>query len=130
MTPEEAKTIADYFSTVFVDDQIDGRAAGLEQADARRGQQRFGDLGCVGCHQVDTHGGYVGPDLSKTGKRLKPGWVVTWLSDPERQKPGTIDPNYGLSATDIRDLTAYLMSLGAAPAPGAGHAAAKDGGTR
>jgi cytochrome c2 len=130
MTPEEAKTIADYFSTVLVDDQIDGRAAGLEQADARRGQQRFGDLGCVGCHQVDTHGGYVGPDLSKTGKRLKPGWVVTWLSDPERQKPGTIDPNYGLSATDIRDLTAYLMSLGAAPAPGAGHAAAKDGGTR
>jgi cytochrome c1 len=44
---------------------------------------------------------------------------VTWLSDPERQKPGTIDPNYGLSATDIRDLTAYLMSLAAAW-PGAG----------
>ena len=127
MLPEEAKTIADYFSTVFVDDAIDGRFAGLEQADARRGQQRFGELGCAGCHQVGLSGGYVGPDLSNTGKRLKAGWVATWLSDPQRQKPGTVDPNYGLSAPDIRDLTAYIMSLGVGPAPAAGPAASKNG---
>lgn len=130
MLPDEAKTLADYFSTVFVNDKIDARAADLEQADPRRGQQRFAELGCVGCHQVGMNGGYVGPDLSNTGTRLKPGWVGTWLSDPQKQKPGTMDPNYGLSAVDIRDLAAYLMSLGVGPAPVPGHAAATSGGTR
>ena len=130
MTPEEAKTITDYVSTVFIDDDIDGRAGAAARGDARRGQERFRELGCVGCHQVGLNGGYVGPDLSKTGKRLEAGWVATWLANPQRQKPGTIDPNYGLSAPDVDDLTAYLMSLGAAPVRAGGGAVAKDGGTK
>jgi mono/diheme cytochrome c family protein len=119
MTPEESRTIADYLSTVFVDDSIDRLDADVGEADVSRGQERFRELGCVGCHQVGLKGGYVGPDLSNTGRRLKAGWIATWLSNPQRQKPGTMDPNYGLSAPDIRALTAYLMSLGATPAKGA-----------
>ena len=121
MTPDEARVIADYVSTVFVDDAIDRRDTRFDAADVRRGQDRFGELGCVGCHQVGLKGGYVGPDLSNTGKRLTAGWVATWLSNPQLQKPGTLDPNYGLSAPDVRVLTAYLMSLqAAAPKTGAG----------
>ena len=118
MTQDEAKTIADYFSTVFVDGAIDRREVDGQQADVRRGEVRFRELGCVGCHQVGLKGGYVGPDLSNTGKRLEAGWVATWLANPQRQKPDTIDPNYGLSAPDVRDLTAYLMSLGGTPGRG------------
>ena len=121
MTPDEATTIADYASTVFVDDAIDRRDASVDAADVRRGQDRFGELGCVGCHQVGLKGGYVGPDLSNTGKRLRAGWVATWLSNPQRQKPGTLDPNYGLSEADVRALTAYLMSL-QSPVPKTGAA--------
>jgi mono/diheme cytochrome c family protein len=111
MTPDEARTIANYVSTVFVDDAIDRRDTRFDAAEVRRGQDRFRELGCIGCHQVGLKGGYVGPDLSNTGKRLRAGWVATWLSNPQQQKPGTLDPNYGVSASDVRALTAYLMSL-------------------
>jgi cytochrome c2 len=121
MTPDEARTIADYASTVFVDDAVDRLDTRFDAEDVRRGQERFGQLGCAACHQVGLKGGYVGPDLSNTGKRLTAGWVATWLSNPQRQKPGTLDPNYGLPSPDIRSLTAYLMSLQtAAPKTGAG----------
>ncbi len=129
MTPEESKTIADYFSTVFVDDSIDQLDVRYDEADVRRGQDRFRELGCVGCHQVGLKGGYVGPDLSNTGRRLRPGWIATWLANPQRQKPGTMDPNYGLSAPDIRFLTAYLMSLVQAP-PKGGSATSSTGNSR
>jgi len=130
MTPEEARTIADYASTVFVDDTIDRLDVRVDAAEARRGQDRFRELGCVGCHQVGLKGGYVGPDLSNTGRRLKAGWIATWLTDPQRQKPDTIQPNYGLSAPDVRALTAYLMSLGAVPATTGSRADAKPGSPR
>jgi cytochrome c2 len=112
MLPDEATTIADYMSTVLLDDGIDRYATGFTPAEARRGQELYGQLGCVSCHQIGTTGGYVGPELSNTGKRLRPGWVAAWLTNPQRYKPGTLQPDYGLSATDARALTAYLGSLG------------------
>ncbi len=113
MLPEEARTIADYASLVFLDDALDAYDARFTLADERRGQQLYAQLGCVGCHQIDTHGGYVGPDLSNSGTRLKPGWVAAWLKSPARYKPGTLQPDYGLSDADVRALTAYISSLGA-----------------
>lgn len=115
MTPEEARTIADYASTVFVDDDLDRYDARFTAEEARRGKERFDQLGCVGCHQVGTEGGYVGPDLSKTGTRLKPGWIAAWLVSPQRFKPDTLQPDFGLTPADARALTAYLSQLGAGP---------------
>jgi mono/diheme cytochrome c family protein len=113
MLPEEARTIADYASLAFLDDALDAYDARFTAADVQRGQALYSQLGCVGCHQVDTHGGYVGPDLSRSGRRLKPGWVAAWLKSPERYKPGTLQPDYGLSDADVRALTGYIGSLGA-----------------
>jgi cytochrome c2/cytochrome c5 len=123
MLPEEAKTIADYAGEVFRDDELDRYDARFTPAEARRGEQLYRQLGCVGCHQLDTVGGYVGPDLSNTGKRLRPGWTSSWLLAPERFKPGTLQPDYGLSALDARALTAYLSGLGAGRAAVAAGAA-------
>jgi len=70
---------------------------------------------------MGTVGGYVGPELSHTGDRLKPGWIAAWLTNPNKYKPGTLQPDYGLSSADARALTAYLSSLGhetRAPRPG------------
>ncbi len=114
MLPEEATAIADYASTVFLDDSLDRYDSRFTAAEVRRGQDLFGSLGCIGCHQIGTTGGYVGPDLSNTGKRLKPGWIAAWLTDPQRAKPGTIQPNYGLSQADVRALTAFLAQIGTA----------------
>ena len=110
MTPEEAQTIADYLANVFVDDSLE-RPFTPDADAARRGEQLFQTLGCRGCHIVGGKGGYVGPDLSDSGRRLKPGWIDAWLSDPNRWKPGTLQPNYGLKPEEARSLTAYLMTL-------------------
>ena len=117
MLPEEAKTIADYMSTVLLDDAIDKFDASATPADVRRGQQLYGQLGCAACHQIGPSGGYVGPELSNTGSRLRPGWIAAWLLAPQRYKPGTLQPDYGLTAADARALTAYLSSLETAHQP-------------
>ena len=112
MLPDEAKTIADYLSTVFLDDRVEQYDTNFTSAEARRGQELYGQLGCQACHQLGTKGGYVGPELSTTGARLKPGWIAAWLLTPQTYKPGTLQPDYSLSSADARALTAYLNSLG------------------
>ena len=52
-----------------------------------------------------------GPDLNGSGTRLKPGWTVAWLLDPERWKPGTLQPDHGLTREEAEALTAYTLSL-------------------
>jgi cytochrome c2 len=115
MLPEEARTIADYAATTFLDDEMDRYDGRFTTADVNRGETLYRQLGCVGCHQLDLQGGYVGPDLSNTGRRLRPGWIAAWLATPTRYKPGTLQPDYGLSGADARALTAYLSSLGVGP---------------
>jgi mono/diheme cytochrome c family protein len=112
MLPQEARTFADYAASVFVDDGLDRYDVRFTPAEVARGEQLYRQLGCVGCHQLALRGGYVGPDLSNTGKRLRPGWTAAWLLAPGREKPGTLQPDYGLSPTDARALTAYLSGLG------------------
>ena len=116
MLPAEATTIANYLSTVFLDDGFERYDTRFTAAEARRGQELYQQLGCRACHQLGTTGGYVGPELSTTGARLKPGWIAAWLSTPQAYKPGTLQPDYGLSSADARALTAYLSSPGASSA--------------
>jgi len=110
MLPEEASVIADYAAATFLDDDLDRYDSRFTLGEARGGEQLYRQLGCVGCHQLNMQGGYVGPDLSNTGKRLRPGWTAAWLTAPQRHKPGTLQPDYGLSPADARALTAYLSS--------------------
>jgi cytochrome c2 len=112
MLPGEARLIADYFSSVFLDDSLDQYDTRFAAADARRGEELYGQLGCRACHQIGTTGGYVGPELSSAGVRLKPGWIAAWLSTPRKYKPDTLQPDYGLSSGDSRALTAYVSGLG------------------
>lgn len=115
MTPVEAATLADYFSTVMVDDFLEAAVAESPER-ARQGEQLFERLGCRGCHIVHGQGGYVGPDLSDSGRRLKAGWTLAWLLAPQKWKPGTLQPDYGLTPDDAQALTAYVMSLTVAKA--------------
>ena len=122
MLPSEAKIVTDYFETVFLDDDLEQYDANFTAAERRHGSELYTQLGCQACHQLGTVGGYVGPELSGTGARLKPGWIAAWLTTPEKYKPGTLQPDYGLDAADARALTAYLGSLGTGAAAGGGHA--------
>jgi len=58
-----------------------------------------------------------GPDLSNIGKRLPSmTWNIEHLKDPRSVKPLSIMPSYRyLSDKDVKDLSAFLVSLGNDP---------------
>jgi mono/diheme cytochrome c family protein len=110
IAPAEARVLADYLSSVMVEDALHATVP-TDAATVVRGQELFDRHGCVGCHIVGDRGGFVGPDLNGSGARLQPGWTVAWLLDPERWKPGTLQPDHGLTRDEAEALTAYTLSL-------------------
>ncbi len=108
----EADTIAAFADAVFRDDSLDRYDDRFTPDEMKHGAELWGRIGCGACHQVAGQGGYVGPDLSNAGRRLKPGWTSAWLASPGKYKPGTLQPDYGMSPADLRALTAYVSSLG------------------
>jgi mono/diheme cytochrome c family protein len=110
IAPGEARVLADYLSSVMVEDALHATVPN-DAATVARGRELFDRHGCVGCHIVGDRGGFVGPDLNGSGARLQPGWTVAWLLDPERWKPGTVQPDHGLTREEAEALTAYTLSL-------------------
>ena len=119
VAPEEARALAGHLETVMRDDSLETVVPG-DSATVARGKELFDRHGCIACHIVGDKGGYVGPDLNGSGARLKPGWTVAWLLDPERWKPGTLEPDHGLTRPDAEALTAYVLSLPPRKARGSG----------
>jgi mono/diheme cytochrome c family protein len=89
-----------------------------DAATVARGKELFLRHACAACHIAGEQGGYVGPELNGSADRLKPGWTVAWLLEPERWKPGTLEPDRGLSRPDAEALAAYVLSLPARKAKG------------
>jgi mono/diheme cytochrome c family protein len=123
---DEATQIADAFESFYLDSRIPqdpfaGRPT--SDADPGEGQRLYVGLGCRACHIVGASGGYYGPPLTDSGKRLKSGWVYAWLKGPQRWRADVRCPNYGLTDTDALRLAAYLSTLRSAPAPTAAGAA-------
>ena len=58
----------------------------------------------------------MGPSLSNAGNWLTPAWIEAWLRDPQALVPGTIEPRRSYTENEIRDLTAYLLTLKLIPA--------------
>ncbi len=54
------------------------------------------------------------------GLRLTPGWTKAWLLAPQRWKPGTLEPERGLTEAQAAELAAYLMTLRKPPTTTAG----------
>jgi len=119
VAPEEARVLAGHLSTVMVDDALEAEVPS-DAATVARGRQLFERSGCVACHIAGEKGGYVGPELNGSAARLKPGWTVAWLMTPQKWKPGTLEPDCGLSRADAEALAAYVLSLPARKAKGAG----------
>jgi mono/diheme cytochrome c family protein len=110
ITPDEARVLAEHLSSVFRDDALEA-AVPSGASELARGKTLYEDLGCRGCHIIGGQGGYVGPDLSAAGSRLRPGWVVAFLLDPERWKRATLQPDYALARDEAEALAAYVTSL-------------------
>ncbi|HHT9139544.1 MAG TPA: c-type cytochrome [Candidatus Tripitaka californicus] len=112
MEPEEPKFITEFFKAVSLDNSISPTlGSSLTAEEAQRGKGLFVKKGCRACHIVEGKGGFVGAALDKVGDRLTAGWTYAFLKDPQRYKPWVIQPDYGLTDQETRELTAYLMTL-------------------
>jgi mono/diheme cytochrome c family protein len=116
LTDAEANELTDYIMTVYQNPTVDRDSmplSGYSQGEIELGRQLFyGKYSCQGCHIIDTKTdkGYIGPTLTHVGSRLTAAWIDAWMKNPQALRPGTMEPNRGMSDEDARALTAFLIS--------------------
>jgi cytochrome c2 len=121
ITPDEASALTNYLTTVFIVDGLEKEPI-IHSGAASRGREQYRTLGCRGCHAIEDGGGYVGPDLNGVGLRLRAGWLVSWLRDPQKWKPGVLMTGYDISDGQTVELAAYLLGFRRSPTAFAGGA--------
>jgi mono/diheme cytochrome c family protein len=115
LSDHEVGVLADGITSSWRDAEMDSAGdfpTGPQEIEA--GHRLFDTRGCIGCHQIGAQGGYVGPGFTAgtpIGRKLRPGWIVKWLENPQAIKPDVLEPRYGFSRDEARELAAYLMSL-------------------
>lgn len=77
------------------------------------GASLYGESFCASCHAVQNAagnivGGDVGPELSRIGSKVKPGWLQAWLRNPRAYDPKTAMPHYRFNDPQVSLLSSYL----------------------
>jgi mono/diheme cytochrome c family protein len=129
MTAEDARDIAAYFVPEV--DRTDDRALG--GTDLGKGRQLLDAKGCGSCHVFTgvapiaaspppamdgrdfERARKLAPDLRVVRDRMTAARLVAWLADPKQVKPDTAMPTIALSASEVRDLAAYLLTAEVTP---------------
>lgn len=132
MSDQEASILADYMATSLQSPLVNTGRGDLGESTpqmAAQGKQLYEvKYQCQACHTVGGTGGYVGPDLSNVGNWMRPDWIEAYLKDPHALVPANIEPRRTMTTDEVRELTAYLMTLRQnAPAT---HAAGAAGGAK
>jgi mono/diheme cytochrome c family protein len=98
----------------------------LDPASVRRGKEIFDDLQCLSCHVLSEESlarrgaSSLAPNLALAHERLRPDWIIDWLTDPQKIDPGTNMPSFFYSEGErlyddadeqIRALRDYLLTL-------------------
>jgi cytochrome c oxidase subunit 2 len=115
-----AETDAEFRSWLATQGQPAATPSG---GDAANGLQVFLHSTCTGCHTIrgTEASGTVGPDLTHVASRqtLAAGTTPNdaaslgeWITDPQGVKPGAVMPPTTLDAEQLRDLVAFLETLG------------------
>jgi cytochrome c2 len=100
-TPEEAGTAANYFMALAKKNDDPYPLPALQSfPHAKDGAQFFAIYKCQQCHPAKVTAAsaadrsQLAPNLAMASKRLRPDWVVAWLTDPQTQMPGTNMPTF------------------------------------
>lgn len=85
---------------------------------SERGEKLFYEVGCAGCHLVDSEAvreDYLdslyslhGPNLAGVGSKTSAGWLYAWIKDPKQYREDTAMPNLRLSDREAADIVAFL----------------------
>ncbi|MDP2643683.1 MAG: c-type cytochrome [Desulfobacterales bacterium] len=116
MSDSEIETVYSYFRNVLVDDRVENLSGAIEKMGLNdpdkvtSGKDLYYEkYACQACHQIDLKGGFIGPDLTKAGERLRPEWIAYYLRDPKAFLKRSVKPVFNFTETEIRDLTAFLI---------------------
>lgn len=90
-------------------------AASATAADPTQAATLYGASFCSSCHAVQNEagnmvGGTFGPELTRVGSKVNPGWLRAWLSNPDEYEPGTRMPHYRLDEKQVSLLSSYLLA--------------------
>lgn len=95
------------------------RAAAQEAVTALHGRALLGELGCTSCH-IGADGkssstaveARQAPLLGEIGRRARPDWLLKWILDPQKIKPGSHMPDVmGDTPKDKEDAEAIVQFL-------------------
>jgi len=68
--------------------------------------------GCQSCHQIEPgYGGYTGSELYTAGKRLQPGFMLSYIKRPRNWDPKIWMPNGNVKPDDLQKIVNYLILL-------------------
>lgn len=97
---EEASALVEYFYALSGQHVLHDSAQppAFSSEDREAGRILFETFKCAGCHSVSTNADFtyaeLAPDLARTSVRLRYGWVLDWIKDPQHLQPGTRMPTY------------------------------------
>ena len=115
MSEKDAAIVADYLALAVQKPDVDPASVDAKQFTPQMtamGKQLYEvKYQCQSCHTIGATGGYVGPNLNNAGNWLTPAWIEAWLRNPQALQPDTIEPRRNFTEDEIRELTAYLMTL-------------------
>lgn len=107
LTDEELKAVVEYITEVLIDKQADQNGS-IDPALAKQGKKLFRDKTCDNCHRIGSSPAGIGPELTESGKRLRPGWVISFIQQPEHYL-NTRMPNLKVSPEEAKALAAYVL---------------------
>jgi mono/diheme cytochrome c family protein len=83
------------------------------------GRRIFAQHDCNACHRIAGQGGKIGPELTREGEMVRPGWLFQFLKKPSRIRwwQDSRMPDYHLSDEEATTLTEFFMALSNQPAP-------------
>jgi len=78
-----------------------------------RGEKLLEEKNCLGCHKINKKGGDTAPDLTEEGKKARPEWLFSFLSQPYRIRPmqDARMPYFRLSGEEITTVIEYLAFI-------------------
>jgi mono/diheme cytochrome c family protein len=87
---------------------------------AREGRMLVAEFRCTKCHAAAgamPELSMDAPSLDEAGARFNVGWLAAWIADPHTLRPTAHMPSlFGAGDAPVRDVAAYLATLGEAPA--------------